>query len=295
MSTAAQSSKASKMGAPRMVPVMPNIRDGNPQQQKQQHQQQQQYKEDIEEEESELHDTVLNQSAKTAEETAAAPTSTNTMLIIVFGLIVIGLVALIVWMVMKSNKTEDDTDIKGLITPGNNIPPYKDGFNGEQYDNDNYISPQEAYAMQQEQMMRAMQQNMRPGNQKMQGDTARRPQTAKNVTIREDKNVEQYVETGKSKPANSNAANTNSANMNSANMNVANMNSAKQSKTPTSQSVQEQKPADQNSQDNEISKQSSHEANSEHPLLQGDDEMTEKDAKLIAKNIEELADNEQLE
>jgi hypothetical protein len=78
-------------------------------------------------------ETVFGGSSKTKEEQdaatpAAEPALTSTALFLIFGLVVIALIALIVWMVMKqTNDKKDEEELKRVIQPTahprNNMPP----------------------------------------------------------------------------------------------------------------------------------------------------------------------------
>lgn len=107
------------------------------------------YKEIGEDEDTEdVRKVVFNKKNTTKEEQESYTNEpgTNTMLIIVFALIVIALVALIVWMVMKQNEPKkEEMEMRQRLQqhPRNNMPPY--GMHYGQFQQPQYLSQQQAY------------------------------------------------------------------------------------------------------------------------------------------------------
>ena len=278
MSNSAQNARVVKMAAPRTVPVMPNIRDGT----EQQKQQKQQYKEDVDEDDSEVHDTVLNQSAKTAEEAGTEPkTNTNTMLIIVFGLIVIGLVALIVWMVMKGNKTEEETNMKQIISPGQ---INKEQMHQEQLHEEQRYQEQLRYEQHQEQLRYEQQQHEQQQHEKQQYmEQQKAQQTRPNENATKKRNEKQSSE---KKPVSKSSSEKKS---------VLKPIAAKSKVIEQNSNQDGDQDGDQDNNANEDAQNPSPVQENVHQLLQGDDDITDEDKKRLSRNNEELNDNEQME
>ena len=73
-------------------------------------------------------DDTMDDGDKPETNEEGSTTNTNTMLIVVFALVVIALIAMIVWMVMKQgNDTKDEREVRHMVQPNphirNGMPP----------------------------------------------------------------------------------------------------------------------------------------------------------------------------
>lgn len=182
----AQQNPAKRQQAPpsRMMRVAPNVTDPTMQSNKSQADA---MLAEMGENPDSVDEVVFNRKKPTKEEldhqanAAPAPSTDNTMLIIIFALIVIALVAIIVWMIMKqgTDKKEEE-EIKRMIQPHprNGMPPMnRYPVNQQQYD-----------ALQQQRQMQHRQRMQQRGGGPPQPNRGNPQQQSRNQQQGDDEN-----------------------------------------------------------------------------------------------------------